>query len=1405
MTLRVGEALSGKHLVMTGVTGFVGKTVLAWLMCHHPDVARITCIIRRKGPKLPADRLRLVLDSDPLQVVRDTLGDALEGFIDAKVHAIQGDLSKTRLGVSDDDLEALQGADVLLNVAASVDFTPPLDQALSTNAEGAMNALQLCRETGMQLLHVSTCYVAGYATGAIPELIDPKACPKEGVKFDADKELAIARRMVARIREDKDDPIADRPRRRLRADGEARARALGWPNTYTYTKALAEKLIVRHAGDVPFTIARLAIVESAWRFPLPGWSEGGNGSAACVLMAHCGQRWNPSDPELVLDLVPVDLVAKGLLVIATALINGRHQTVYHLGTSGLNPLTMRRVNELVNVWRHKMADEEGRGRLERLFLTTTDSMSGRSELFERTSAPAFSRVAGTVSSWLKDAPIPTGGRLARAADRVRAVADAVDRTAKGVSSVYDVYGPFILEIDVRYKCNGILALCDQLADEERGLYHYDAAELDWYDYFLDVHLPGLSEWIFPDMLRRLRLAITPHTASPRPMSGDLVDLLERSVASHAMRPAVGEEVDGKVRTWTYTELQRRAELAGRELVAAGVEPGDRVVLWIGRSPRWPMVWFAIQYAGATAVPIDPAATGATTRKLGERAGAKVWVVADDLAGRLRDQPVPDGVTLLLAEDLARPHVDELPALPDVPRDPHRAASILFTSGTTGTPRGVVLSHRNFLTVVRGIQGVYSLFPRDRFLSLLPLHHAFEFTAGLLYPVSIGASVVYPKQLSAEDVPRLLHDVRPTALVAVPALWTKLQQRIRERLDQVPVPVRRLLDEVGRQHGELRDKTGINLGPLLFLPVHRRLGALKHMVSGGAALPEAVLRDFYRWGFDLTSGYGLTEAAPVLTVAPPGTKRPESVGPSILGVDVRIHEPGPDGIGEVIARGSNIMDGYLDDPTGTGEAVQGGWLHTGDLGKLEDGHLVLVGRAKEVIVSASGENVYPDELQEVLEREVGDVVELAVVGLPNPEGGERVAAVIVVDDDSASEADIRRSIARATKDLPAAWRPAEIRVRTEALPRTATLKVQRSALAAECAAEDASRAVASEAAPPSLPPTSDWLVTALARAGGQRPERLHAGTRLGVDLPVDSLGWMDVVGVIERHVGRAPPVEELTALATVGQVVETVIGRRGLANHTPRVPLFYGADGHPAESVVSGGPKQRIPQGMKGPVSSFAKQLHARLSGTLMDIDVRGQGHIPEDRPVLVVSNHCSHLDSGILRHALGPMGDDLPLLAAQDYFFGNATKDLIFGDLLDLVPADRHSIGLSGVRNAVRILREGRSLAVFPEGTRSRDGVLLPFRPGAILIALEAEVDILPVYIGGTHDILRAGGTLPRGRKAWVRVGQPITHAMLVERVRRQGQPLSAAADALRDSVVALSEGRGALGAWQSRSDEAAV
>ena len=341
------------------------------------------------------------------------------------------------------------------------------------------------------------------------------------------------------------------------------------------------------------------------------------------------------------------------------------------------------------------------------------------------------------------------------------------------------------------------------------------------------------------------------------------------------------------------------------------------------------------------------------------------------------------------------------------------ASLIFTSGTTGRPKGVMLSHRNLTSMVSMLSSVFDMDTSDGVLSVLPLHHTFEFSTGFLTPLSRGAQITYLPELTSDHLAKAIKNGHVTGMVGVPALWELLHRRIKNRLHDNGKLVSETADLLIKFNAWLRDKTPLNFGNVLFYPIHEGMGGrIRYFISGGSALNEKVQRDFQGLGFTILEGYGLTEASPVLTVTRPENRMlAGTVGKSLPGVEIRIAEPDAGGVGEVIARGPNVMVGYYGNEEATRQTLVDRWLYTGDLGRLDDeGNLYLVGRSKEIIVDTNGKNVYPDEVEEVY-QDSPYIKELSVIGLPDGIG-EKVACIVVPDheyDIALSRAEVRQKI------------------------------------------------------------------------------------------------------------------------------------------------------------------------------------------------------------------------------------------------------------------------------------------------------------------------------------------------------------------------------------------------------------
>jgi long-chain acyl-CoA synthetase len=1439
--LDVGAALAGRRVLVTGATGFLGKVWLSMLLERYPQVARVYVLVRAGAGGSPETRFwEKVAGSRPFDPLRERHGPRFEAFLRERCVPVGGDVTDPLLGLSERDLAGLEGLDLVVHCAGLVDFNPSLDLAVQVNARGAGHAVGLCRRTGAALLHVSTCFVAGNRDGVVfedepirgyfPRREDVVPRPKGGAldpaSFDPEEELADCERRIAQAREAADDrtllsAFRERALERLRQEGRDpgdekalraaaarerrlwiaqrlvdvgmdRARHWGWPNTYTYTKSLGEQVVA--GSDVRWAIARPSIVESALRYPFPGWNEGFTTSAPLAYLALQGHRAYPGGRQSILDVVPVDLVAAGLLAISADLLDrGRRRTgrVYHLASGDLNPFLASRCFELVGLHQRRLYQKREEGSaLVNLLRSRLEPYRVDRDHFERFSTPATERWVQAARRLVESRAPRWGAPRAQAlAGRVAAGLEVWEERLARSRTLFELFMPFLWENRYVFRCAAIRELYERLEPADRARIPWDPEALDWRTYWLDVHIRGLETWVFPSLDAELKRKATPRAHR------DLLELLAASAENHGRRVALRMTGERK-ETLTYGELWRHAERVGLFLAAAGVRTGDRVLLASENRPEWAAAYFGILRSGGVAVPVDAQLSPEEMANVARAAGIGVALVSEQVQGRVPDLAArlaaagTEARVALLHEALAGgpPATLRRAAAPD------DVASLIFTSGTTGRPKGVMLTHRNFASLVARLAGVFDLGPGDGLLSVLPLHHTFEFTCGLLVPLSRGAEIEYLDEVTADRIGDALEEGRVTAMIGVPALWSLLHRRITQEIAARPGVVEQAFDALRQANASLRQRQGWNLGKLLFWPVHRKLGGrLRILVSGGSALSPEVQKAFHEMGFDLYEGYGLTETAPVLSVSTPDDRvRLGHVGRALPGIELRIHEPDAGGVGEVLARGPNVMLGYFSggeapgvDRDLTGAVLRDGWLHTGDLGRLDpEGRLTIVGRAKDVIIDSNGKNVYPDEVEE-LYAEPDLVAELSAVGLPEPDG-EKVALLVVPAYRDRDRAEVRARVeshlARVSASLPFHKRAKLWHLAEDPLPRTATRKVKRALVVEELQRREAAAhrvRLARDAAPRG----GDGWVLDLVAAVARRPrEEVTARSHLAAELGFDSLMMTELQSALEEAGVPAHLVEQSAdaqTAADLARLVGSSVHRREEPTAAPeRVPAR-----EKDEDIVVPAPLRTLGRAVLGVAQ---RALYEELYGAR----VEGRVHVPAGRNVLVVANHASHLDMGLVKVALGDQGARFAALAAADYFFDTPLKRAFFGNFTNLIPMDRRGSVRKSLRAAATALSRGYNVLIFPEGTRSRDGVMAPFKPTAGYLALHCGVDVLPVYLHGTHQALAKGELVPRRADLRVAIGRPIP----VEELRRltaelpKGRAHEAATRVMEAAVRALRE-----------------
>ena len=565
--------------------------------------------------------------------------------------------------------------------------------------------------------------------------------------------------------------------------------------------------------------------------------------------------------------------------------------------------------------------------------------------------------------------------------------------------------------------------------------------------------------------------------------------LRRAAAGAGERPAYIEVRDGRERRIAWPELERRARDFAAGLVGLGLQRGDRVAICAENGIDWLTAYLGTVLAGGAGVLVYSELKAAEIRDQVERPDCRFLVASAAVLPRITKRPPAlERVIVVDGEAGAGDDAISLEAViagaTDASRDllagrapaPDDLAAIIYTSGTTGGAKGVMLSHRNFLANAHSVLGRLDLGASDVLLLVLPLHHAFSFLAGVVLPLLVGAQVVIENDL------RRLRDrmqaYQPTIFFGVPALYEVVYRNVLARAE-----AEGRLETLQRwlaRADAVKRRTGLNLGPLLFRPVHKALGGrLRFLVSGGAALNPATARQFFNLGLPLIQGWGMSEAAPAIAVQPFSRRRflfsryyeprAGSVGPPLPGVEASLIDvPEKDirvavqGEGEVIVRGQNVFQGYWQAPEETQAALRDGWLHTGDLGRIAaDGCIYLTGRSKYIIVLDSGEKVHPDELEEklsqselvedicVLGRQARDRTQVTAVIYPSVEALQRVAGP---DGGALGEDAVRglvgAEVERLERELAAYKRVARVELSDTPLPKTALRKVARGQIAAD---------------------------------------------------------------------------------------------------------------------------------------------------------------------------------------------------------------------------------------------------------------------------------------------------------------------------------------------------------------------
>ena len=1396
--MSITDFFRGKVLLVTGGTAFLGQPMVAKILTALPDIQKIYLLIRSRTDttgKHTSAQERLeneLLTSDVFASLRRLHGDNFDAWAQQKLMAIEGDLTHEHLGFSDTEYQRLQNeVQVFINIAGLVDFDPPFDDSLWGNALAAKHVVNFAR--GCQdavFLHISTAYVCGNNPGRVLEELPPPyedyatqhrektgmAIPEtlseeiEGLlslsaairaeaessenlaNFQQEAEAQIKgtrKGLEAQVAELKAEWLEER----LVEEGLKHARSRGWNDTYTYMKFLAEQMVMELRGELPTAIVRPSIIESSFDEPEPGWLGGFRMCEPLIVGFGKGRLPDfPADPDIILDIIPVDFVVNAILAAAEATARlkkrGGGIEVYHVATGTQNPLYFRGIFEATYEYFMKYPMIE-------------DGKSVTVPIWKYPSLEEFQRKLDSRMR-LVDLTVQTLGKLPiRAAKRKRRQLVLKQSGIKALLHYIRIYAPYT-RTNFEFETGKTQRLYNALSPTEQQRFNFDVSRIHWKRYFQEIHIPGIKRHV---------LKIEDDTANDTEASSSakqektnsqdeseesatapgwivpqtIVDLIKIQAARIPDRIALQVANESGWEEYTYAETYTLSRQVAWQLWESGLRKDDRVVLVSENQPEWCIAYLAAVQIGLAVVPLDAQTPVHEILAIAEFTAAKSILASESVLEKSDAETLSTPETMLQninrnceivgVDGTARKaSTAEIPAdFPNVNVSPDTVASIIFTMGTTVEAKGAMLTHGGFISNVQAVAKALPPTDTERILSALPLYHALSFSCSLLMALYSGTTATYVNALRPTTLLKAMREAKTTAFIGVPRLFQMLQSTIERQASRADTP------------GEtLAEKARAVMG-----------GDIRVLVSGGASLSDAIYDGFQKFGMTLYQGYGMTETAPVLSVNPYLKSKRGSVGPAVEGVELQIKNPDGRGVGEIIAKGPSTMKGYYQNADATEKAIRDGWLYTGDLGYLDaEGYLYLTGHCKDIIVPASGKNVYPVELEALYRDSSETISEMCVLGIPHEDGSDTAIHAVIVPTilDEETKTEIQHHLQARAKELPSYQQFHKSHFWEDPLPKTADGSVDRQRLRRSLEAhiknmtdlqEDSTADVESAAPRTDIP---EEILSTLARLARMQAHQIQLESRLDTDLGLDSLTRLDLLLVLESRLGGTIPDALLANLETVGDVVRLI--------ETFPTDITKEKDDSEADRKSEFGQMPRW----------YARAFRTVITGiyrNYFSLKCYGLEHIPQDKPYIIMPNHTSHLDTLTVITALGTKAYHLWVLAARDYWFATRLQGWFARTCLNALPIEREgnfTEFLQDLRAANEVMAQNNGLLIFSEGTRSLDGKLQPFKPGVLsLLIYGPNVPVIPAYIEGTYHALPKGRNLPKKHPVRIVFGEPLT------------------------------------------------
>lgn len=780
---------------------------------------------------------------------------------------------------------------------------------------------------------------------------------------------------------------------------------------------------------------------------------------------------------------------------------------------------------------------------------------------------------------------------------------------------------------------------------------------------------------------------------------------------------------------SYNEVIRKGKLYSEQVE---IEPQDKVIIFMENRPELLYSFLGIWDKRGTCVCLDASFSGEElVYYLNDSDSKYIYTSKNNLKN------VEEGLKLS-GKSLKIVVVDEVEDRDmEIPQDefylkaPEKEdiALMLYTSGTTGNPKGVMLTFDNILVNIEGLDKYKMFIKEDVVLALLPMHHIFPLLGAGVVPLAKGSTIVFLKELSSQAMVDAFKEHKVTMMIGVPRLWEMLHKKIMEKINsgKITKTIFKLAEKID----------SISMRKKIFKKVHEGFGGnVRFFVSGGSKLDPQISKDFLTLGIQVCEGYGMTETAPMISFTPINEIVSGSAGKILPGVEVKISEDG-----EILARGRNVMAGYYKRPEATAETIDSeGWIHTGDLGELKNGYLYVTGRKKEMIVLSNGKNINPVEIEQWIMANTDLIQEMAVAEVDSV-----LTAVVYPNFQKIVEqkiTNIKETLKWGVIDkyngkAPNYRKILDIRIVQEELPKTKLGKVRRFMINSLLNRKEDENIVIEEPDYIEYSELKGYLEKAKNR-------KITPMAHLELDLGLDSLDMVELLTHLETNYGIKGEESVIVNNPTVEKLALYIKENRGEGRFEEINWKEYLNKGENFEL-----PNSSIAIHIIKAILWLPFKLYVRVKKS-------GIENIPKDRPVIFAGNHQSFLDAFVFGHAL-PFNYLVKSysLAKIKHFNKGYMKFLANHSNVVLVDINKN-LG-EVLQTMAKVLRDGKNVVIFPEGARTRDGKMLEFKKAFAILAKEVEVDVVPFGIRGAYEAFPSNSKLPKPAQVEIKFFDPIS------------------------------------------------